>query len=251
MKGEAVAGSLRQATGGRAIEHRFFMGLSLAILASAVLGFTRTYLLVPVLGLPDDALPFTPLVHLHAALSFGWCTLFVLQSWLIATGRQARHRQLGIVGVGWYLALVATGPVVALHAAARAGATRDELAFVAVSVGNVVAYTLLFGAGLLFRRRPPLHKRLMILGMVVMLSAPFGRLTSLPYQLDHVVGPGLVVAALAAWDWRALGRLHPVTGVGGVSVLAWELVPNLYMNHPGWLAVARSLVSVVAPIGPE
>ncbi len=227
----------------RAEEHRFFTGLALAMLGLAVAGFLRTYLLVPVLGLPGGALSFTPLVHLHAAVSFGWCVLFLVQGWLVASGRTPQHRRMGVVGVALYAALVLLGPFVAVHSAARHGATPDELAFLAVSTGNILAYTGLFGAALHWRRRPDVHKRLMVLGMVAMLTAPFGRILELPFLLEHVVGPGLVVAALAYWDRRALGRLHFVTRYGGPAILLWEFLPNAYMTSAWWLATARWLVT--------
>ncbi len=230
----------------RAAEHRFFTGLAVAMLAVTVAGFARSYLLVPQLGLPADTLPFTPLVHVHAVVAFGWCLLFVAQSWLVATGRTAHHRRLGCVGAAWYLLLVGLGPFVATHAAARFGKPPDELAFLAVSAGNIVAYTALFGAALIWRRHPAVHKRLMVLGMVAMLTAPFGRLLDFPYQLGHVVGPGLIVVALAWWDLRALGRLHRVTAVGGPAMLGWELLPNTYMHSTWWLSTADWLVATLA-----
>jgi hypothetical protein len=229
-----------------ATEHRFFTGLAIAMLGVTVAGFARSYLLVPHLGLPAHTLPFTALVHLHAAIAFGWCLLFVLQSWLVATGRTLHHRRLGLLGAVWYSLLVLLGPFVATNAAGRYGSPPDELAFLAVSAGNIVAYTTLFGAALHWRHRPDVHKRLMALGMVAMLTAPFGRLLDLPYQLDHVVGPGLVVVALAWWDLRALGRLHRVTAWGGLAILGWELLPNTYMHTPWWLRTADWLVSTIA-----
>ena len=232
------------APAGRAEEHRFFIRLALAMLFMTVVGFSRTYLLVPQLGLPADGLPFTPLVHLHAAVAFGWCLLFVAQVWLVASGRTPRHRVLGVFGVVLYLALVLLGPFLAVNSTARRGAPPDELAFLAVSIGNIAAYTLLFGAALHWRRRPDVHKRLMLLGMVAMLTAPFGRILDFPYLLNHVVGPGFVVMALAWWDYRALGRLHAVTRYGGPAILAWELLPNAYMTSGWWLATARWLVSL-------
>ena len=232
--------------GARAAEHRFFTGLALAILGVTLAGFARSYLLVPALGRPAETLPFTALVHVHAVVAFGWCLLFVLQSWLVATGQTARHRAVGRVGAAWYVALVALGPFVATHAVARYGAPPEEVAFLAVSVGNVVAYTLLFGAALHWRRQPAVHKRLMVLGMVAMLSAPFGRLLDLPYQLAHVVGPGLVVVALGWWDLRSLGRLHRVTAIGGPVILGWELLPNAYMHSASWTGTARWLLATFA-----
>lgn len=229
----------------RSGEHRFFFLMSIAILGVALLGFLRTYLLVPRLGLPAGEPGFTPLVHIHAALSFGWCVLFVLQSGLVITGRTRVHIRLGWLGVVMYALLVVSGPFVAIHSTARHGATPDELAFLAVSMTNIVAYTLLFGAGLHFRKRPDVHKRFMLLGMVAMLTAPFGRLMDLPYHLNHVVGPGLVVVALAWWDHRSRRGLHPVVRYGGPAILLWELLPNAYMTREWWLGTARWMVNTI------
>lgn len=227
-----------------ASERRFFAWLSAAILAAAVLGFARTYLLVPVLGLPADMLPATPLVHLHGATFFAWCVVLTAQSWLVSAGRVRLHRSLGWVGFALYLGLVVTGPLVAVRSVVRQGRPPEELAFLAVSLGNVVAYTLTLGAAFYWRRNTAAHKRLMMIGMVALLTAPFGRLLDLPLQLAHVVGPGFVVLALALWDRRAHGHVHPVTSRLGVAMLAWELAPNLYMRSGWWLATAGWLVDL-------
>lgn len=225
-------------------ERRFFAWLSGAILAMAVIGFARTYLLVPLLGLPGGMLPATPLVHLHGAAFFTWCVVLLAQSCLVAAGRVRLHRTLGGAGFALYLGLVVLGPLVAVHSVARLGRPPDELAFLAVSLGNVVAYTLILGAAFHWRRAPAMHKRLMMVGMVALLTAPFGRLLELPFQLAHVVGPGLVVLALALWDRHAEGRLHPITKYVGPAVLAWEVLPNTYMHRAWWLALASRLVDL-------
>jgi hypothetical protein len=227
-----------------AAERRFFARLCTAILAMAVIGFSRTYLLAPVIGMPQGTPPYTPLIHLHAAVMFAWCVLLMAQAWLVAGGRIALHRRLGMCGFALYLAMVVVGPLVAIHSVTRYGP--DELSFLAVSLGNVVAYALLLGAAFLWRRRPDLHKRLMCLGMVALLSAPFGRLAELPLLLQHVIGPGLVVVALIAWDWHTRRNLHPVTRWLGPAVLLWELLPNLYMESEAWLRIARWLVAFAA-----
>jgi hypothetical protein len=234
------------ATATPAADRLFFAWLALAILSMAVAGFTRTYILVPFVGLPAGSLPPTVLVHFHAAISFAWCVLLLAQSSLVVAGHTLRHSKLGWIGFALYIGLVVTGPLVAIRSVARAGSPPDELAFLAVSLGNVLAYTAIFGAAFHWRRRPAIHKRLMMVGMVVLLSAPFGRLIDLPYQLPHVLGPGLVVLALVAWDHYALGGVHPVTKCLGPAVLAWELVPNLYMDSSWWLSFSRWLVRVAA-----
>ena len=130
-----------------------------------------------------------------------------------------------------------------MQSARRYGA--EGLPFLAVSMGNIVAYAALFGAAFLWRRRPDAHKRLMILGMVAMLSAPFGRLAEWPWMLQHVVGPGTVVLALLAWDVHARGRPHRLSASLGPAILLWQLLPNLYMESATWLTIAQWLVRTV------
>ncbi len=227
-------------------ERRFFAWLSVAVLAMAVAGFLRTYILVPVLGLPTSALAPTPLVHIHASIFFFWCVLLVVQSWLVAINHIRTHQKLGLLGLALYCGLVVTGPLVAVRSAIRYGGSAEELAFLAVSLGNVLAYTAVFGAAFYWRKRPDIHKRLMMVGMVVLLTASFGRLIPFPYLLEHVVGPSIVVIALAVWDYSAYGRLHAVTKFVGPAVLIWELIPNLYMNSEVWLTFTRALVRIAA-----
>ena len=184
--------------------------------------------------------------HLHAFVFFSWCVLLAIQSWLVASNRISLHRRMGIVGLVLYVGLVITGPVVAVHSAIRYGNTPDELAFLAVGLSSALAYTVLFGSAFLWRGRPDIHKRLMIVGMVVLLTAPFGRLATFPWLLEHVIGPGVVVAALAAWDYSAYGRVHIVTRIIGPLVLLWALVPNLYMHSAWWMNISRWLVDLAA-----
>jgi hypothetical protein len=165
---------------------------------------------------------------------------------LVVAGNVQLHRSLGSVGFLLYVALAVTGPLVAVRSVARSNDLLEELSFLAVSLANVLAYTLMLGAAFYWRRAPVIHKRLMMMGMVVLLTAPFGRLIDLPYQLPHVLGPGLVVLALAAWDHYALGRMHWVTKYVGPALLLWELSPNLYMYSERWLSLSRWLVSVAA-----
>ncbi len=231
----------------RAAEHRFFSWLAFAMLAVVVAGFLPSYLLVPLRGIPEGNRPLTALLHVHAAVAFGWCLLFFAQARLVATGRTTLHRRLGRLGIALYAALVLLGPCVALESTRAYGATAEDLAFLAVGLGNVLAYGLFFGAGPLATRRVDLHKRLMVLGMVGMLSAPFGRLMDLPYHWNHVVGPAAFVAALAWWDRRSRGSIHPATLYGGLGILLWQLLPNAYGDSAWWQSTAGWMIRTFPP----
>ena len=225
-------------------ERRLFAWLSVAIFVTVIIGFSRTYLLVPTLGMPKDSPPYSMLIHVHAAVFFSWCVFYVLQSWLVAKNHVSFHRRLGIAGLVLYVGLIVTGPMVGLHSVKRYGTTPEDLSFLSVSLSNVLAYSVILGVAFLWRKNPASHKRLMVVGMVPLLSAPFGRLSEWPLMLQHVIGPSFVVIALCLIDLKTSRKIHPVSKYIGMAALAWELVPNRYMNSTLWRDMAAWLVDV-------
>ena len=81
-----------------AVERQALAWLSLGIMVAVLAGFSRTYLLVPALGMPEGSPPYSTIIHVHGAVFFSWCGLYVLQSWLVPARRLDLHRRLGPVG---------------------------------------------------------------------------------------------------------------------------------------------------------
>jgi hypothetical protein len=48
----------------------------------------------------------------------------------------------------------------------------------------------------------------------------------------------LFIVALAAWDFRSRGRLHPATVWGGLVLIASQPLRLTVMGTPAWLAFA-------------
>jgi arginine exporter protein ArgO len=72
--------------------------------------------------------------------------------------------------------VIVLGPATALIVnAGRFTATGGTPEFLAVRLADIVAFTGLTGAGLLLRKRPAAHKRLMLLGLIYVSSAGFAR----------------------------------------------------------------------------
>src|SRR5262249_7984808 len=124
--------------------------------------------------------PFMGVLHLHAVLMGSWMLLLLAQTTLVATGRAAVHRKLGLVSLGLAPARVITGPalVPATHPGIRsamqvlppaqaaglkrAAAQATFIMLFQIRVG--VLFPLLVGLALLARRSDPeTHKRLMII----------------------------------------------------------------------------------------
>jgi hypothetical protein len=89
----------------------FYFHMALACAAVAFLGFAPTYWL----PLAHRSLSASPVVHFHGFLFFTWTVFFAFQSWLAASGRIARHRALGIVGVSLATAMTIFGFLVSVH----------------------------------------------------------------------------------------------------------------------------------------
>src|SRR6059036_521266 len=73
----------------------FYFYMALSCMAVAFLGFAPTYWL----PMATRSLPSMPVIHLHGVLFFAWTLYFAFQTWLAASGRIARHRTMGMIGV--------------------------------------------------------------------------------------------------------------------------------------------------------
>jgi len=232
-------------------ERRFYGGMAVAILAVAILGFARTYFLRPILPLPTPAPPaLTHLVHLHASLFTAWVLLLFAQTRLVAARRIDLHRRLGVIAAGMAIAMVAVGALVALHAVPRGMAPfgMDPHRFLVVPLVAITLFAVFVLAGIRTRRGDPqAHKRYMLLGTIALLPPAVARWAML-FGLGPPVVLGvatLFVVPLVVWDWKALGRIHPVTLWGGMAIAVSGPLRLLVSRTDAWVAVSHWLVSLV------
>src|SRR5437764_1405065 len=97
------------ATRREGVDRWFFVGVTLVIIGLNVAAFGPSLVAPSGRTMP---LPLPALVAAHSAISAAWLLVFLLQAGLIATGRTAVHRQLGVAGLVLAAALVLTGPLV-------------------------------------------------------------------------------------------------------------------------------------------
>lgn len=108
---------------------------------------------------------------------------------------------------------------------------------------DLLLFGAFVGAAIIYRRRPELHKRLMVLGMVSMLPPAISRW---PIAIRHVaIIPAvllLFVLATPAFDYLAQRRQHPVTVWGGIVVVLSLPIRFAIAHTAAWHAVASWLV---------
>lgn len=224
-------------------ERRFFGGMALAILATVVLGFARSFFLRPLF--PDRPSPSEAIFYVHGAVFTAWILLFLAQTSLIAARRVGLHRKIGYLGAVLALAMVGLGVFAALTAARRAtgfvGIPVPPLSFLAVPLFDMILFSSFVGVAILRRRDPQSHKRWMLLGTINIITAAIARWPG--YEtlgpLAYFATTDLFVVALAVWDFRTRGRLHRATMVGGLLMVVSQPLRLVLSGTEGWLAFAR------------
>lgn len=224
-------------------ERRFYSGMALLVLAIVAVGFSRSfYLRAFFLGHPAAT---ETVFFVHGVVATAWILLLVLQTQLIALGRATLHRQLGVLGAAIALAMVVLGTWGALVAAARpsgfVGVPVPPLQFLAVPLFDVALFALFVTLALMRRRDAQAHKRWMLLATLLLLPAALARWPGV-MQLGPLGFFGLAdlfVLALAGWDLRSRGRLHPVTLVGGLVLILSQPLRLAVSGTEPWLAFAR------------
>jgi hypothetical protein len=220
---------------------RFHTWLAIAFLGTAFVAFAPTYYLKRFSGAPQAS----GLVHFHAFLFTGWLLLLFAQSALVALRRTDLHRRLGLLGAALATAMIPVGLLTAV-AAARRGSSTPVLApleLLIFPVGSILLFAAFVGAALWHRRRPDLHRRLMVLATASMMVAAMVRLPFVGQRpaIGIVMSLSFVVAGIVH-DLRTRGRVHPVYVWGGLVILLSGPVRFGLSRTSAWRAVAVTLV---------
>jgi len=201
-----------------------YLGAALAIASVMFLGFARNYYLRAWLG--TRAISF--MVHVHGLVMTAWVLLFVTQTLLIAKHRVDLHRKLGIVGVALAAVVLGLGVFTIANSIERqnpgANATLFMELFVAFDGISLLVFAGLVLAGVIYRQRREIHKRLMLIAMISLLPPAYGRLiANLTHDNVELMVLGMMYATalscllLDAWRHR---RVHPAFAIGSVLVIA-------------------------------
>ena len=200
--------------------HGFFVAMAGVLVVIVAAGFApsfylRTYLQAPGAG----GRPIPTHVILHGILLSAWYALFLVQTILVASRRTAVHRLLGAVGAGVAVAVITVSLLVVVRLASRA-VGRGVPDQVALIVTGDTCLLILFGLfvllGISYRRRPDVHKRLMLLASITILAPALARWPGAEALVPiSVIVPQLgLIAAVIVYDFVLRRRVHPATGWG-------------------------------------
>ena len=224
----------------------FFATSALLIAALVLLSFPATYFI----PLATGSKQFTLLRHLHGLAFFAWVGLFVVQTQLVRTGKVKLHRELGMAGVALAGAMLPLGIWQTVQAAGerQARGVEQPFEYAIYNLVDITVFCIAF-AWAIFEatRRVEWHRRLIFVAFLNLFAPAFSRIswmTVIPFPWSDMI-PALVgdavLIALAIYDKRKLGRIHPVT-LGAMTILIpVHAISPLIARTDWWNSIAPLL----------
>ena len=223
-------------------ESLFYVGAAIFVVLLSVIAFGPS-----IIDQSRRNAPSTLLVMAHGMAVGGWLLLFLAQAILVANGRIVIHRRLGILGPVLALLMIVLGYIVlidfgrrgydfsgdVIRALSRTGSRRLSSAVILFPLGELLSFGILVGAGLWYRHRADVHKRLMLLAMVPILVEPIlhlighmaGRWPTLRGMgtLISVAATLILLSASAIHDRLSRRRIHPVSLWVPILLFVWQI----------------------------
>lgn len=244
--------------GGKLPIERYFYSISAALLlVLTVVGFQLFYF--HGMAYPGRPLtpPIKPLVISHGLMMSVWILLSVVQPFLVANNNRRLHMTLGKVGAIIAVGVIALGFMMGVSSArvAPPGLMYGPMTpkqFMIVPIGAIVLFTAFVVIGVIYRKRPEIHKPMMFMATQAAVSAAVGRIVFLNnlyagtiwekwfsvFFFSVVIG---VVFVIAKWiAFRKLDRWF----IGGTAVMCvWFFILAQGAMTPAWDKIAGLLLS--------
>jgi hypothetical protein len=222
---------------------RFYSAIAVFMTMIVVVGFWPSYFGPLLRGNVER--PFV--IQLHGVVFVGWMTLLLAQVALVAMGRTKTHRQVGNIGVIYGFLVLAMGltagiasPV--MHLAKGEWEIERAAGFLLITLGDMTLYGTFFIAAMAYRRKPEIHKRMIVLATIALLFAAVARMSYLesrPLLFLTVWLSPLVVAM--GHDLYVSRRIHRAYLLGlGILLIGYSR--TFFLDTAAWQYVGRSIL---------
>ncbi len=221
----------------------FYSGAALFLLMAMFFGFQQFYLH----GRAFPNRPLTPAIRpvliAHGITMSAWVLLLVVQPLLVVNGKRRLHMTLGKAGAVLAACVFFLGFEVAIKATRVAPADRTlwnlhPQSFMAIPITTATIFAFFVTVGILNRRKPNIHRPMMLLATLAAMPAPLDRIPAVTSLYEHTV-----------WG-NIFGPFFASLAIGaGFLVVKWALTRRFDRYYAvGWagLAVAGAAVMKLA-----
>lgn len=228
----------------------FFFWMALAYFFFVVGGFGM-HSFVP--ALRGDFPPAPPIVHLHAVVFVSWMVLLVTQSALVGAGNVRLHRSLGTWGIAHATAIMMLG--LSLQLIATRSAMLKGLApgtdGLYLGLCAFAGFSIMFTLAIRNRRRPEIHKRMILFAMLPVLPPGVNRFWSEALALEPIPVIPLyltlwtMAAAILIHEWRRTGRISRYSLFGAGWIVVEGVMHKIVVHSPPFDHFAAGLLGLV------
>ncbi len=250
-----------------AIDRWIFVFMAAWYVAIVLAGFMPDSLMKIEMVRTGQRPPFPLVLHMHAVMMGAFLLLLLAQTWLMATGRRARHMQLGIAGMVAAVGVVIVGFVLVptmyhqLWNSAQAAPPEAKAPLQSGRSGSgTISRCCSCGSGCCSRcslrsdsmraaEEAGLHKRMLILATAIPLPAGIDRIPWLPHTM-----PGnpmsvdlytmLAISPMFVWDVVRNGRVHRAYWIFIAAYLPCAIAVHMLWNTDWWHMVVPRLMGV-------
>jgi uncharacterized membrane protein YozB (DUF420 family) len=221
----------------------FYFFMSLAIAGIVIYGFSHTINE----NLIHPTYPRPLVLYIHAAIFACWVVLLIVQSALIRTRNVKLHRKLGLCALALAIALpiigIATGVAMARFNTQHGSTDAPE--FLIVPFFDMVAFTIVVGLAIVWRKKSEYHRRLMFLATCGLTIAAFNRfpVSVVPVNWGYAGVDALILLGLGR-DLFVTKHIHPVYLYGlPIIMLGQALTMYIYLTRePEWMVIAHRII---------
>ncbi len=225
---------------------RPYIMTSTLIMVIAVVGFWPSYLQPLVTGISEAQ----HVIHFHAIVYFGWLGLFVTQAWFAASGQLALHMKFGKVGMIYGTAMILVGLLVTFSRFAdrvSAGNLEQAQRSLLYPFSDMLIFPAFFGAAIAYRRKPEIHKRLMIVASTYLLVAAVLRMQIVGSPRSQAMFIGIWITPIVLGmihDFVRRRLIHPVYLIG-IAALALSAYRDFIRSTESWCIFTEWLATFV------
>jgi hypothetical protein len=248
------------------VDRWIFVGMALWFIAIVLVGFVPDSMMKTAMIKAGARAPFPFILHVHAVLMGSFLLLLLSQTVMVATGRGALHKQVGVAAYALVPALIVVGFIVAptmyyqVWGGAKFGPpeVRTALAPIVRIVENILL--LQINAGVLFAvfmtialkaraANSGLHKRMMFLATAIPLGAAIDRMYWLPSSMPGSPWTSYIyvlisLAPFFIWDLVRHRRIHQAYGLFLALYIPTAAIVIIAWDKPWWHETARRIMGV-------